>query len=346
MTYTIRISATSSDADITFPCEGNEAVLDAAERAGFSLPYSCRKGVCTSCAGELVSGEATELGREVHGPAKDVLFCRARPTSDLVIAPRSIARRGIPARKRLRAEVYRVLRPSSDVTILQLRYPIGTRAAFRAGQYLRVLFPDGDSRNYSLANDPARNDGAELHIRHVPGGRFSCEVLSKLSVGGALEVEVPFGQFVLEEDSGRPLVMLATGTGFAPLQAMVLDQIRRRATRPVTLYWGARRCEELYALPLAGEWAARFPWFSFIPVLSRPDAGWAGRAGWVHNALLEDRLDLSGCEIYACGNPAMTADAARELAARGGLSAAAYHCDAFVPSGEPAAAQKDDGRRA
>jgi NAD(P)H-flavin reductase/ferredoxin len=325
----------ASGTDIAFPCEPDETVLDAAERAGYSLPYSCRKGVCVTCAGGLVSGEVEGIRGAICGPADDVLFCRARPRTDLDIAPRRISLLGTPVRKSLPAEVYRLLHPAPDVSVLQLRYPIGTRAKFRAGQYLKVLFPDGDSRNYSLANDPASNNGAELHIRHVAGGRFSEGVLPRLVPGDSLRVEVPFGQFVMSEDVETPAILLATGTGFGPLKSMVLDQIRRHGNRPMILYWGARQADDLYARGLAEKWAAELPWFSFVPVLSRAPATWAGRTGHVHHAVLEDHPDLGGFEVYACGNPAMTRAAARELVEGGGLAREKFFCDAFVPSGEP-----------
>jgi NAD(P)H-flavin reductase len=198
-----------------------------------------------------------------------------------------------------------------------------------------VFFADGDSRNYSLANDPASNNGAELHIRHVAGGRFSEGVLPRLVPGDSLRVEVPFGQFVMSEDVETPAILLATGTGFGPLKSMVLDQIRRHGSRRMILYWGARQADDLYARGLAEKWAAELPWFSFVPVLSRAPATWAGRTGHVHHAVLEDHPDLGGFEVYACGNPAMTRAAARELVEGGGLAREKFCCDAFVPSGEP-----------
>jgi CDP-4-dehydro-6-deoxyglucose reductase/3-phenylpropionate/trans-cinnamate dioxygenase ferredoxin reductase subunit len=202
------------------------------------------------------------------------------------------------------------------VSIVQLRYPIGTRAKFRAGQYLKVLLEDGDSRNYSLANEPTHNDGAELHIRHIAGGRFSEHIVPDLALGDQLNVETPFGQFCLNDGAETAVIMLATGTGFAPLKSIIQNQIRQRGTRPITLYWGARRRCDLYAFDLATTWAEQCPWFSFVPVLSRPDHAWTGRTGYVQHAAREDHPDLRGFEIYACGNPVMTAAARRELPSR------------------------------
>jgi CDP-4-dehydro-6-deoxyglucose reductase/3-phenylpropionate/trans-cinnamate dioxygenase ferredoxin reductase subunit len=329
---TFQISVPGSG--FSFPCEPGETVLDAAERGGFSLPYSCRKGVCSSCEGGVVAGHASVRGKGgVTGPAEAVLLCQCRPTSDLAIAPKRIVRSEPPVRKALTATVYRITRPSEDVAVVQLRFPTGQRAKFRAGQYLRVLMPDGDSRNYSMANPPHESDGVQLHIRHVPGGRFSEGVLARLAAGDKLQVELPYGEFSLSERPETPAILLATGTGFAPIKSIVEDQIKRGGTRSLALYWGARRREDLYLASLAQKWAARAPWFAFTPVLSQPDGEWSGRAGYVHEAVLADHPDLSGAEVYACGNPDMVAAAQADFAAAG-LRDDAFFSDPFVPSGE------------
>jgi NAD(P)H-flavin reductase len=311
-------------------------VLDAAERAGFSIPYSCRKGVCSSCEGGLTAGEADVRGRgTAQGPADGVLLCQTRPCSDVEIAPKRIVRRGQIVRKTVTAKVHRITRPAADVVVLQLRLPTGTRVKFSAGQYLKILMDDGDSRNYSMANPPHENDGVQLHIRQVPGGRFSDGVLAGLGKGDLLRVELPYGEFSLNEESDKPVVLVASGTGFAPVKSIVEDQIKRGLDRPVHLYWGARRREDIYLTDLPAKWTVKAPWFSFTPVLSQPDADWTGRTGRVHQAVLEDHPDLSGHEVYACGNPDMTSAAREHFTGRGGLSADSFYCDAFVSSGEP-----------
>lgn len=332
MSYQVRVAQT----EIVFVCEPDETVLDAAERAGYALPYSCRKGVCTTCQGGLVAGEAQVRGTGVaRGPVEAVLLCQARPRSALEVAPRRIARRGPPDRRTLTAKVHRLQRPSADVTVLQLRLPTGQRVKFRAGQYLKIMMADGDSRNYSMANPPQRNDSVQLHIRHVHGGRFSEEVLAGLDRGDQLQVELPYGEFSLDEQSERPVVLVATGTGFAPIKSIVEDQIARGRSRPMHLYWGARRAEDLYLAELATTWADTAPWFSFTPVLSEPNTEWVGRTGLVHRAVLDDYPDLRGHDVYACGNPAMTSAALDDFVHSGGLSPDSYYCDAFVPSGDP-----------
>jgi CDP-4-dehydro-6-deoxyglucose reductase/3-phenylpropionate/trans-cinnamate dioxygenase ferredoxin reductase subunit len=231
----VRVAGTQ----IVFSCRPGETVLDAAERAGYALPYSCRKGVCTSCAATLTEGSAQVPGHPpTEAPADGVLLCRAVPRSPVEIAPTRIERSEPPTRRTMAATVHKISYPAPDVAVLALRYPIGKRVRFRAGQYLTVRLPDGDTRNYSMANPPWRNDAVSLHIRRVPGGRFSEGVLAGLRRGDQLTVELPFGEFTVDHDSTRPILLVVTGTGFAPAKSIIEDLIARRAARPVRLYWG------------------------------------------------------------------------------------------------------------
>ncbi len=317
--------------DIAFTCETGETVLDAAERAGYALPYSCRKGVCSTCEGELCSGSVAERSRIVEAP-NGVLLCQAKPTSDLHILPKRIEKHDPSPRKTMMAAVYRISHSADDVTVLQLRFPAGERAKFKAGQYLRIVMPDGDTRNFSMANPPHISDGVELHIRQVPGGRFSGEILAALKPRDVLEVEIPFGDFYLRPDLGRTIVGIATGTGFAPFKAMIEDLIAQKCIRPFRLYWGARRKADLYLADLPQKWAARHSWFHFTPVLSEPDGEWDGRSGLVHDAVLHDIADFSTTDVFACGNPLMI-EGARRACVRAGLPEDRFFADPFVPTG-------------
>ncbi|CAE6817631.1 Terephthalate 1,2-dioxygenase, reductase component 1 [Paraburkholderia aspalathi] len=321
-----------ADSDITFPCAAGETVLDAAERAGYAVPYSCRKGVCASCEGRLVAGEGcSTVQGAVAAPAERALLCCLSPDTDLTIAPRRIEKHDPIVRKTLEVSVYRITQPADDVSILQLRLPAGVRAKFGAGQYLQIELEDGTRRNYSMANAPHENDSVQLHVRHVPGGRFSEAVLGRLAKGDRLCIELPFGEFTLREGSNRPAVLLATGTGFAPVKSIVEDAIKRKLERPLHLYWGARRAEDLYLAPLAQKWhdSGRV---KFVPVLSEADEAWTGRRGFVHEAVLEDFGSLEGYEVYACGNPSMTS-AARDTFVKTGLPEDDFFSDAFVHTG-------------
>jgi NAD(P)H-flavin reductase/ferredoxin len=329
MTFTVRIA----DSGIAFPCEPREFVLDAAERAGYSMPSSCRKGACNTCEAGLLEGEVEQRGRG-RRTAQDglALMCRAQPRADLTIRPKRFECIDIFRRKIITATVYRLERPAADVTILTLRFPIGLRAPFKAGQYLQVVMEDGDRRNFSMANAGHHNDGAELHIRHVAGGKFSIKTLSKLSAGDPLQVEVPFGDFYLRA-SQRPVILLASGTGFAPIKSIIETAIHAGNRRAMQLYWGGRGREDLYLAELPAKWTERLPWFSFTPVLSEPSSSWSGRTGLVHNTVREDHRNLAEIDVYACGNPLMVSAAQRDFTAGHGLPAAQFFADAFVESG-------------
>jgi len=322
-----RISIAQSD--IAFPCAAGETLLDAAERAGYAVPYSCRKGVCATCEGGVVTGAGrSPVQGDVAGPAERVLLCCLRPSSDMTIEPRKIEKREPVQRKTLDASVYRVTQPASDVSVLQLRLPTGVRARFSAGQYLQIELEDGTRRNYSMANPPHESDNVQLHVRHVPGGKFSEGVLRGIDKGHKLRIELPFGEFTLRADSAKPAILLATGTGFAPLKSIVEDAIKRKLARPLYLYWGARGAADLYLAGLAQKWHDSGK-LRFVPVLSEGDAAWSGRRGLVHEAVLEDFAALAGHEVYACGNPAMTS-AAHDSFIKAGLPEADFFSDAFV----------------
>jgi CDP-4-dehydro-6-deoxyglucose reductase/3-phenylpropionate/trans-cinnamate dioxygenase ferredoxin reductase subunit len=326
------------DHDIAFSCGQESMVLDAALAAGYEVPYSCRSGICGSCRGQIVSGEiqggvggglSEEERRDGH-----VLLCQARACSDLTVAVREIRKIDRSAIKTVNAKVYRTTRAAPDVTILQLRFPAGTKVKFKAGQYLSVKLDDGTFRHFSMANPPHQNDGVELHIRHVPGGRFSQQVSEGLAVGATLEVSIPYGDFYLREQTDSPIVLLASGTGFAPIKSIVEDAMKRKLSRSMVLYWGARRLEDLYKIDLPQKWAAQLPWFRFVPVLSEagPADGWEGRTGFVHRAVMDDFATLEGLEVYACGAPPMINAARQGFVAERGLDRDAFYCDAFVPS--------------
>jgi CDP-4-dehydro-6-deoxyglucose reductase/3-phenylpropionate/trans-cinnamate dioxygenase ferredoxin reductase subunit len=318
--------------DIAFACAGDETVLDAAERAGYLMPCSCRRGVCGTCEGRLLAGEVHIAGHRRAGSGEPVLLCQARPRSDIAIAAKRVERRSPPARRTLEASVLRIGRPARDVSVLLLRFSIGVRAPFLSGQYLQIVMRDGERRSYSMANPAHANDGVELHIRHMPAGRFSGALLAGLGRGDPLTVELPFGQFFLRT-SEAPAILLATGTGFAPIKSMVEHAWRRGDRRPMHLYWGGRSADDLYMLERVSKWTQRAPWFTCVPVLSRAGAPWRGRTGHVQRAALEDHPDMAGMEVYACGNPLMVAAAAAELVEQAGLPAAHFYADAFVAAG-------------
>lgn len=321
----------------TFDCVETDTLVDGAERAGWNLPASCRAGICGSCESEVREGSYVLRGRNGDGaaidaPSRGVKLCSARPRSDMtIVAPQ--ARPVDPqSRKLLNAKVLQIERVASEVAVLKLRFPAGIRAKFRAGQYLKVVWDDGHERCFSMANAPQNNDGVELHVRQVEGGRFSGAVFERLRPGDVVQLRMPLGDFHLREGA-RPIVFVAGGTGFAPVQSMINDLQRRGIVRPIRLYVGGRTPELLYRDALIRQWVEGCPDFVYIPVVSSPtpEDGWRGRTGLVHEAVIEDLPSLAGREVYACGAPGMVA-AAREAFGNHGLAAGDFHCDAFVPA--------------
>ena len=337
MAYKIHIA----QSDISFDCAAGSTILDAARQAGYELPYSCRTGICGSCKGKILQGEIapsshTEALSEHEKSAGYALFCQARPLSDIEIGARSVTRLDPNAHKQINAKVYKVSRVSDDVSVLQLRFPAGTRVKFQAGQYLQVLLADGTRRSYSMANPPHQSDGALLHIRHVRNGRFSGYLESGIAPGDMIVLEMPFGDFYLRDETDKPLVFVASGTGFAPVKSILEDMFKKgKPKRAITLYWGGRRAADLYQAELPAKWAQQYPEFSFVPVLSDEDNG-RDRTGLVHQAVLDDFPSLAGHEIYACGVPAMINAARHAFVTQRGLPSDAFYCDAFVVT-EPSA---------
>ena len=324
--FTIRVA----DTGIAFPCEAGTTILEAARLAGYEMPYSCLRGACASCRGLVRSGEVeTPYPEDLY-----ILFCQARPKSDLEIVPREIRRIDPAAKSTIAATVLRIVEAAYDVRIVQLRFPPGVRAKFKAGQYLDVLLEDGERRSFSMANTPQQSDVAVLHVRVVPGGRFSTGVLPGLLPGAIVRVEIPAGDFWLR-DSAKPAVFVASGTGFAPVKSIIEDALRRKDPREMVLYWGARREKDLYLADLPAKWATQNPRFRFVPVLSEPEPGWPGRAGLVHRAVMEDFPSLAGHQVYACGVTAMVEAARRDFATACGLPADDFYCDAFVTPADP-----------
>lgn len=339
MSYKIHVA----QSDISFACAEGSTILDAARSAGYELPYSCRTGICGSCKGKILSGAVgttshTEALSEQEKAAGYTLFCQARPCSDIEIEARSITRLDPNAHKLIDAKVYKVTRASDDVSMLQLRFPAGTRVKFKAGQYLQVLLADGSRRSYSMANPPHQSDGVLLHIRHVPNGRFSAYLDDGIAMGDIVKVEMPFGDFYLRDETAKPIVFVASGTGFAPIKSILEDMFKKgKPDRPMALYWGGRKASDLYQSELPAKWAQQYPQFKFVPVLSDEDNG-RDRTGLVHQAVLDDFPSLAGHEVYACGAPAMINAARHDFVTQRALPSDAFYCDAFVVTEQAAPA--------
>jgi len=323
-----------------FEAAADQTILDAALEAGLLLPYGCRDGACGACKGRILSGtvdygtgSATAL-TDAERAAGMALFCRAMPCSDLVLEARNVSRAGDIPVKKLPCRVQTLKRLADDVMLLEIKLPASEPFQFRAGQYIDFLLADGRRRSFSIANAPHRTGYLELHIRLIPGGQFTTHVFQTMKERDILRLEGPLGSFFLREESDKPIVFLAGGTGFAPIKAIVEHALHIGLTRPMVLYWGSRTRAGLYMDELARGWAQTLPNFRYIPVLSdatEHDA-WDGRTGLVHRAVMDDLPDLSGYEVYACGAPAMIEAARADFVAGCGLAENAFFADAFTYS--------------
>jgi CDP-4-dehydro-6-deoxyglucose reductase len=334
----------------SFSMQRDETVLSAALSQGIGLPYGCKDGACGSCKCKLLEGrvihgahQAKALS-EAEEAAGYLLTCCATPQTDLVIESRQVVGLGDFPVVKMPTRVTRMTKAAPDVMILRLQLPATNNFGFRAGQYIEFVLRDGQRRSYSMANAPhavkeAGVEGLELHIRHMPGGLFTDQVFGSLKEKDILRVEGPHGTFFLRDDSERPIVLLASGTGLAPVKAIVEDMQHKGITRPTVLYWGCRSKADLYLHDWAEQQAASTPWLRYVPVLSDalPEDQWAGRTGFVHQAVLADLPDLSGHEVYACGAPVMVQSARADFVAKAGLDPDLFFADAFTSAADKAA---------
>jgi CDP-4-dehydro-6-deoxyglucose reductase len=334
MTFQITIQPSGHQ----FSCEAGETVLAGAIRAGIGLPYGCKNGACGSCKGKLVDG-AVELKahqQRALTPEEQAaglsLFCCAIPQADLVIEAREIGGGSDYPLRKMPARVASIEKITPDVAIVTLQLPASEALAYRAGQYIEILLRDGKRRSYSMANAPGLDAPLTLHIRHMAGGLFTDQVFGSMKERDILRFEGPHGSFFLREESAKPIVLIASGTGFAPIKALVEHLIDLKSTRPITLYWGGRRPSDLYMNALCEQWAASLPQLRYVPVISEPlpEDQWQGRTGFVHQAVIEDLPDLSGYQVYACGAPVMVEAAERDFVARCRLPKDEFFADSFT----------------
>lgn len=332
MSYTITLAGS----DRRFSVEPGETVLDGARRAGLALPYSCLGGRCGSCKATVVSGQCHYPGQAPQGLSSEerahhqALLCQAVPLSDLLIAAREVPSVVDFPRRQMALKLTAKDLVAPDVMRLQLRPPRGERLRYLAGQYLDILLPEGKRRAFSIANAPEDNDHIELHVRHVPGGGFTEWVFTELSVGTVLRVEGPLGTFVPREDSERPMLMVAGGTGFAPIKAIVEHFLHLGSTRPLHIFRGVRNQAELYLPQLTAQWTERHPALQATAVLSEPSPEEARlyATGLVHEAVLRNFPELSGFDVYMSGPPGLI-DAGRRAFIGAGLPESRLYYDSF-----------------
>lgn len=321
-----------------FECEADDTVLSAALRANVILPYGCKDGACGSCKAELLEGlvdygtyQVRALSEEDRVRGK-LLTCCAKPLSAIKLKVRELSGLGDIPVKKMPCRLQSIEKPAFDVAVLKLQLPANEVLQFNAGQYIEFILRDGSRRSYSLANAPFQQVGIELHIRHMPGGLFTDHVFSTMKEREILRFEGPFGTFFLREDSTKPVILLATGTGFAPIKSLLEQAFFKNNSRQFVLYWGARTKADLYQMNLPLGWAEEHSNFKFVPVLSEAtlQCGWTGRTGFVHTAVMEDFPDLSKHQVYACGAPIVVESAQRDFTLLCGLPEDEFYADSFT----------------
>lgn len=345
MSFTVTVQPSGR----SFTVNPDQAILAAGIAQGIGMPYGCKDGACGSCKCKKLSGNV------VHGPHQSkalsaeeeangyVLTCCGVPHSDVVLESRQVTEAGAMPIKKMPSRVTLLEKKSHDVVLLKLQLPANDVMQYHAGQYVEFLLRDGLRRSYSMANAPhtlvAGAPAIELHIRHMPGGKFTDQVFSTMKEKDILRIEGPFGSFYLRE-SEKPMILLASGTGFAPIKALIEHMQFKNITRPATLYWGGRRPEDLYLHDWVMAKVAEMPNLSYVPVISNATDGdnWAGRTGFVHQAVMQDHPDLSGYQVYACGAPIVVDSAKADYTAKCGLPEDEFYADSFTTEADKAKA--------
>ena len=324
-----------------FATQGAETILAAAIRTGVGLPYGCKDGACGSCKCKKLSGEVTHGTHSDKALSADeeangyVLTCCATPHTAVVLESRQVTDASSFPIKKMPVRVAALEKKSHDVMQVRLQLPASEKFQYHAGQYVEFILRDGARRAYSMATAPHVQEttpGLELHIRHMPGGKFTDHVFAGMKEKEILRVEGPFGSFFLREDSTKPIILLASGTGFAPIKALIEHMRHKGINRPMTLYWGGRRPGDLYYADWIGEQLAAMPQLTYVPVVSDalPEDQWTGRTGFVHQAVLDDFADLSAHQVYACGAPIVVDSARAAYIGQRQLPEEEFYADAFT----------------
>lgn len=337
MTYQILWMQTQQAFDVA----ADESVLEAATRQGVNLPHECTFGGCGTCRIKVESGSIAYMDGELPLSMTEeehaqgyALACQARPQSDLTISV-ALGPECSPPRT-LQVSVAELGLHTPDIHHLVLELPEGHGVRYVPGQYLKIVLDNGEARSFSMSSPP-RGNRVSLQIRRIAGGHFTDRILATLRVGDLLQVELPHGSFYHHAKDYQPMVLAATGTGFAPIKAILESLLDDEDCPPIHFYWGVRSEEDLYLLDEIQAWSSRLYEFTFIPVLSRPSDGWSGRKGYVQDAIAEDFEDLSEHSIYLCGSPRMIEDA-RALLALCGAPMDKIYVDNFLFQNAAAAA--------
>jgi CDP-4-dehydro-6-deoxyglucose reductase, E3 len=328
MTYRVQLAGRTASFDV----EPDETLLQAGLRQHLALPFGCQSGGCASFRVRKLEGTveypfAPPALSEAEIEAGYILMCLARPRSDLLIDLHQPPQIENLRPRQLPCRVQSSTWLAHDVLGLSLKLPKNSDFVWMPGQYIDLLLDDGRRRSFSIAN-AANGSTLELHVRVAPGGRFAHWAAHEMPDRAILRFEGPLGAFYLREDSQRPIVMVAGGTGIAPIHAMLESLTRSETTRPVHLFWGVRAQRDLYLHERLSQWAHEQAWLRYQPVLSESEPGWDGATGFVHEAVLREHPQLQGFEAYLSGPPVMVR-AGKQAFAAAGLDADHLFYDSF-----------------
>ncbi len=321
---------------LSFSQTDGESILKSSEMAGFSFPYSCLNGRCSSCKCRVIDGQTEVIGEELGLSQKQkksgwILGCVRRALSDITIEVTDIGKFDLFQIRTLPCKIDSMTFLAQDVIRVCLRFPPASKIEYHPGQYVDVIGKNIESRSYSIANASDDRNRVELHIKKVPNGIMSEYWFNDAREGDLLRVRGALGTFFLRDLAEKKLIFFATGTGAAPVKAMLeglMNIPNSELPASVDFYWGGRTRSDIYFKFSEFEFPFRF---NFVPVLSRPDPDWLGKVGYVQNVFLSENSNFNKTEVYACGSDAMIRSA-RDLLVKSGLSEGSFYSDAFVPS--------------
>lgn len=318
--------------NIHFSCSPEDTILNGAQKENITLDYSCKTGRCQSCKAKVVEGTSIanldEIGLSDFDKSNGyILTCVRTPTSDVTLDIEDLSSYSLEQVRTLPSKVDKITALIPNVIELQLRMPPQSNFKYLSGQYINIIKGDY-KRSYSIANSNSTSN-LVFFIKNYEGGRFSNYLFNEAKINDLLRIEGPIGTFFYRKTSKKNIVFLATGTGIAPVKAM-LEQMDENHSdlidKNIYLFFGGRTEEDLF-------WKPKFTNIKveFIPVLSRSNDNWNGAKGYVQDAVLAKEIDLTDSVFYACGSENMIKDS-RELVVNNGLSEDAFYSDAFISS--------------
>lgn len=319
-------------AHIEFDCNEENNILAEALTAQINLPHGCKSGNCGACRCQVVAGTVTQeadtnlaMFSQDEINAGYVLLCKSHAHSDVTLnLPGFTNSHPI---KTLPAKISSIDK-SGTTAIVMLKLPAGQKFVFSAGQYIDIMYEE-QNRSYSLANYATDKNELELHIRYRKGGLFSEAVWSKLKVGSIVRFKGPLGSFTLSKKQS-PILMVCTGTGLAPVKAILEQMIATNDTRPIHLIWGNFTTDDFYLTELLANWQEKLNLQVSLCVNENPPIGYYN--GLVTDLIVDEYNNLQDYEVYACGNPQMIQSLYQLATTKLNLSPENFFSDSFTPS--------------